>query len=325
MTAGTPASTVFMFSGLGSHYYQMGRDLLRRHAGFRRCMEAMDEVVQDLSGESVIGTLYDPVRRKSERFDSLLSTSAALFMVEFALGSAFVESGVVPDYVLGASLGSWAAAAIAGCLTPEEALQLIVRQSRIVQDCCESGGLIVALDSPASLERSILASHGELAATSLPAHVTIAAPERNLEPIEQYLLGRDITFQRLAVQYPFHSKWIDGARSHIRKLGGSFEFRAPRIPLVCCAGARVVSEITPDHVWMIVREPIRLWDTIVLLERSGPHRYLDLGPSASMATLLKHGLPSGSRSSVQATLSPLGDNWSALQPLHGPATRAALE
>jgi acyl transferase domain-containing protein len=133
---------MFMFSGLGSQYYQMGRGLFTGHPGFRRLMQDMDAVVQDLTGESVIRTLYDPAYAKSDPFDSLLVSSAALFMVEYALAEAMIEVGMVPDGVLGVSLGAFAAATIAGCISRDESLEWIIRQSQIVQRCCGNGGMI---------------------------------------------------------------------------------------------------------------------------------------------------------------------------------------
>lgn len=102
-----------MCSGQGSHYYQMGHELFLRHAGFRRHMEAMDRVVVELGGGSVLAALYDPARHKLDCFDEISLTHPAIFMIEIALAALLIEGGVLPDLVLGSSMGMFAAATLA--------------------------------------------------------------------------------------------------------------------------------------------------------------------------------------------------------------------
>jgi malonyl CoA-acyl carrier protein transacylase len=60
----------------------------------------------------------------------------------------------------------------------------------------------------------------------------------------------------------------------------------------CCLVAEQWA-VAHDHFWEIVRRPVRFRQTIELLEQSGPHRYIDLGPSGTLATFVKY---HGSRS-----------------------------
>src|SRR6266404_8409287 len=115
--------TVFMFSGQGSHYFQMGRALYESNPVFAHWLDRMDKVVHDLTGRSVLTVLYGE-RSKAEPFVDITATHPAIFMVEYALAQALMEKGVVPDYTLGTSLGSFAAASVSGCLSMEDALSL---------------------------------------------------------------------------------------------------------------------------------------------------------------------------------------------------------
>jgi acyl transferase domain-containing protein len=90
--------TVFMFSGQGSPYYPMGRELFEGGATFRRWMLDLDALVRERIGQSVLSTLYDPARGKTDSFERLLLTHPAIFMIEVALAQALIARKVVPDY-----------------------------------------------------------------------------------------------------------------------------------------------------------------------------------------------------------------------------------
>ena len=100
------AETVFMFSGQGSQYFQMGRELFEKNETFRDWMIRLDDIPRHVSGKSVIEVLYSDVYGKGDRFDRTLLTHPAIFMVEYSLAETLVEAGVRPDMVLGVSLGS---------------------------------------------------------------------------------------------------------------------------------------------------------------------------------------------------------------------------
>ena len=316
MSATVPAmKTIFMCSGQGSQYYQMGRELFLQHADFRRCMQEMDRVAVELCGNSVLRDLYDPARSKADWFDELALTSPAIFMVEFALGSLLMQAGTVPDCILGSSLGVFAAAALGGCLQRDEALRAVLKQSEIIQRECQKGGMVSILGDAALIERPPLSGLCELAALNFPNHFTVAGPIAHLERIERHLSAVGVTFQRLAVNYAFHSKWIEAAGQPLEAGLRSVQPRAARIPLACCVGARTIHELPQGYFWSVARQPIRLCDTIRTLEKDGPHRYIDVGPAGSLATMVKYALAPGSRSSVHAAMSPYASDLRTLQTL----------
>ncbi|MGG2041218.1 acyltransferase domain-containing protein [Burkholderia gladioli] len=103
----------------------MGQPLYEQAPVFRREMDRLDAVVvRDLAGLSLVDRLYREGRPRSEPLDRTLVSHPAIFMVEYALARLLIESGVEPDAALGASLGAFIAAAVAGCLAPDDALAL---------------------------------------------------------------------------------------------------------------------------------------------------------------------------------------------------------
>ena len=302
----TDATTVFLFSGQGSHHFQMGRALFDRNAVFRDCMRRLDVLVQDLSGHSVIDALYFAERSRSESFDRIALSHPAIFMVEYSLAQTLQSSGIRADLTLGASLGSFAAATIAGLVTVEDALTAVVRQASTLEEHCETGAMFAVLADPVLHEDEFLGAATEVAAVNFATHFVLSAPRHRSCEVESHLAATGVAFQRLPVSYAFHSQWIDGARQPLTTLARSVPRKIGQLPLVCCEQAAILTQLSDDYFWRVVRRPIRFREAIALLEREGSYRYIDVGPAGTLATFLKYGIGSTSRSTVQSVLTPYG-------------------
>lgn len=298
--------TVFMFSGQGSQYFQMGRELFETNDTFHRWMVRLDELFLPSSGTSVIGTLYSDRNAKGDPFDRTVLTHPAIFMVEVSLAQALIEAGIRPDMVLGVSQGSFAAAAVAGFLDVEDAAAAVLRQATALEDCGEPGGMIAVLADPSLFAEEYLSAHSELAAINFSSHFVVSARRTELPAIEAALKAHKVDYRRLPVSLPFHSQWIDGAKAPFEAFMRSLRCSEGRLPLVCCDRASILSELSPHYFWDVVRHPIRFPETTARLEREGARRYIDVGPAGTLATFLKYGLPATSRSAVHSILTPFG-------------------
>jgi bacillaene synthase trans-acting acyltransferase len=298
-----------MFSGQGSHYFQMARPLFDQNEVFRRHMLRLDEMARQLSGASVLEAMYAPAARKADVFDRTVLTHPAIFMVEYSLAHALIDAGVTPDMVLATSLGSFAAACVAGMLDVEEALTAVIQQARTIEATCPRGGMIAVLSDPALFAGELLRANSELAGINFATHFVVSAPQANLAVIEAGLAKRNITFQRLPVSFAFHSRWIDRAEEDFIALTRSLPRRKAQLPLACCARMALLSAVPEAYFWEIARQPIRFRDMIAQLEHSGDrYRYIDVGPAGTLATFLRYGLDPSSRSTAHPILTPFGQD-----------------
>ena len=308
-------ATVFMFSGQGSQYFHMGRELYDCDATFREWMIRLDGIAQELSGRSVIEIIYSDARGKGDIFDRTLLTHPAIFMVEISLAQSLIHSGVRPDMVLGASLGSFAAAAVAGFISVEDALTAVMRQAIALEECCEPGGMIAVLADPTLFAEDFLSGRSELAAVNFSSHFVVSARRSELAEIEAALMKRDIGYQRLPVSIPFHSQWMEGAKARFESFMRSIRLKRGRLPLACCDQSTILSDLSDDYFWNVVRRQIRFRETIERLEKDGARRYIDLGPSGTLATFLKYVAPATTRSTAHAILTPYGSDRKNLAAL----------
>lgn len=310
---------VFMCSGQGGHHFQMGRELFHQEPLFRESMLRLNQVVLDRNGVSVLSALFDDARTRAEPFETLALTSPAIFMVEFAVATALVAMGLEPDYILGVSMGVFAAAAVGGCLSPEDALTAVMSQASIVERHCRPGSMVAVLADPAVYRaEEALWSNSEIAAINAPSHFVISARQGCLNSITRFLRDNGILFSVLPVGYAFHSRWIDEAEGPLRAYFATLLCRPPEIPIICSAAATTLTHLPGEHFWTVARKPIRLLETVRRMEADGTYHYVDIGPSASLATLLRRTLNPVSGSEVREAFSPYGNDcqkFNSLQAL----------
>lgn len=296
---------VFMFSGQGSQYYQMGKELFQQNSIFRYWMQTLNQMVFERTGLWVTGELYHESRGKADLLDKIQISHPAIFMVEYALTRLFLEGGVKPDYVLGASLGEFTAAAVAGVITVEEALDWIIKQTELLPKLCSPGSMIAIIDKP-ELYRQIplLAEGSELAAVNYPSHFVISGEQRMLHQIDQFLKTNQILYQKLPVCFGFHSSNVEPLRQEYLSFLRNFRVNRPQIPMVSCVTGELLTEITPEYFWNVIREPIRFPNAIRELEIKGNYRYIDLGPAGTLANFTRQNLAESSKSQYHAIITP---------------------
>lgn len=304
---------IFMFSGQGSQYYQMGKILFKQNKLFQEEMLKADNICQDLIGTSVIEHLYAEHHSISQPFSRTLFTHPAILMTEYALAQVLLAKGITPTAVLGTSLGEFAASVLAGIMTFETAMVAVITQAQMIEDNCQHGGMLAVLGCPITFyyENQVLYQNCELASVNFDSSFTVSGTTKNLRAIEQILAIKDISYQNLAVSHAFHSSLIDPIASNYLNFLGRQTMKAPVLPFISATNyVNPWTNINSKHYWDAIRLPIKFQNTIQWLEEKNNYYYLDIGPSGTLATFVKYILSANPSSTSKpfSILTPFNQN-----------------
>ena len=307
--------TVFMYSGQGSQYFGMGRELYQHHSVFRQAMQSCAGVYGALTGRDLLAELYDESRRHDELTDILLS-HPALFSIGYSLTQVMLDGKVRPDALLGYSLGEYVAATVAGVLSLEDALGLVVRQASLVRQHACGGGMLTVLAPPDHIERhAALYAGTTLASVNFEQNFVVSGATSTLETLKRCLDGMSVVSVLLPVAHAFHSPAMDAIELDFRQHAAGLAMHAPQLTVYSTACGGAAPRIDAAHFWRVIRGRADFRKTVDSAIADGPCRFVDLGPSGTLATFIKHGY--GGRIPHAPAINQFGRNLQSVSKLFG--------
>ncbi|MEW6991517.1 acyltransferase domain-containing protein [Colwelliaceae bacterium 6441] len=308
-------STVFMFSGQGTQYYHMGKELYEHHPRFKLWMDHCDEIVSPLIHTSLIGMLYKQ-DNKNQLFERILYTNPALISVGFSLSRVLMEMGIKPDYVLGYSLGEITAAIVSGAISLEDGLSFSVDFARLVESSSPAGGMLAIIDSiDLMTDFPEIFEDCWLAGNNFQRNFVVAGLANNIQSLYQQLIKRQIVCQKLPVNYGFHTPLMEPLEQLFKQHVGALNIAKGRIPVVSSLKAQIIEDIDEDHLWQLIRHSVEFEKTINFMLEQKNLTFIDVGPSGSLASSVKYLLPPNSTSTHMEVMNQFGRNLQSLTKL----------
>lgn len=294
-----------MFSGQGSQYFDMGRDLYDADPDFRELLRTCDSHCKRLLGYSLLAVIY-PERKKpeSEPFDNLLDSHPALFCIQYALAQTLLRRGMKPDLVLGYSLGEWVALAVAGALPFAEALESVINQAELLLRHTEPGAMLAIMAPSEIADASPVFRETPIAAFNFRKHFVVSGPRDAVHRVQAHVRHEGIPHQMLPVRVAFHSPLVDVVEQRYQDLVGQLRPRPLRFPLVSLAHSALFETLPEHFFWNVLRRPVRFEDGVRSLDAGGPYTFVDLGPSGTLATFFKYARDPESESVAYSILTP---------------------
>lgn len=282
---------VFMFSGQGSQYANMCRELYEDEPMFRQEVDRCAGILAPLLSRDLREILF-PDNAHLEEAELTLQQTAftqpALFVVEYALARLWLSWGIRPAAMIGHSIGEYVAACLASVFSLDDALSLVAARGRLMQEL--PGGAMLAVPlSPQEL-RPLLDGQLDLAVVNAPSLCVASGERQAIEALEQALAEKGITCRPLHTSHAFHSRMMEPIVEAFRARFKGIRLGSPNIPFVSnVSGTWISAEqaTNPDYWAAHLRQTVRFSDGLAELLEERHRILLEVGPGRTLEMLAK--------------------------------------
>lgn len=249
-----------------------------------------------------------PRTAKLQLFKAIINVSLpdiaqpAICATQIALSELYAMWGIIPDAVIGASVGEVAAAHVAGMLSLETAIKLIYTRGRQLRKTSGSGSMVAVLHSPdevrTKLESSEYVSVIDIACINSPKQVVLSGEKESLNQFIEILRKDGIRCVTLKVNNAYHSYQQDEIHKDFMKrvkfldAKGNKESSAmiPQIPLVSTVTGDYVEKEevgSSNYWWRNIRCPVLFKEAIEKLANDGFTCFLEVSPHPSLSSAVR--------------------------------------
>ena len=246
--------TVFVYSGQGSQWAGMGRQLLVDEPAFAAAVAELEPVFVEQVGFSLRQVLD-----AGEPVVGIDRIQPVLVGVQLALTELWRSHGVHPDAVIGHSMGEVSAAVVAGALSPAEGLRVIATRSRLMARLAGRGAMALLELDPESAG-ALIADYPEvtLAVYASPRQTVIAGPPERVDAVIAVVSGQDRLARRIEVDVASHHPTIDPILPELRAELADLTPQPPRIPVISTTDDAGGGTAFDAQYWVVnLRNPVR--------------------------------------------------------------------
>ena len=315
------SSIVFTFTGQGSVYAGMGKQLFETSSRFRESILEYQKICDSQGLPHVVDLIAtgdtDPRHR------STVQLQLGIVFIELGLADLWMSWGVQPDLLIGHSLGEYAAMCIAGVLSITDTLYLVGRRSMLIEEKCTPGShaMLVVGASVDFIEESLPTQSGflyEISCINAPKTTVLSGRVDDLQKIKSKLEPTKIKTTFLTVSYGFHSAQIDPILRDLEAIAKGVSFAKPAIPIASTLTGKVVTNgdtFTPSYLARQAREPVKFVDALQACKSENRINdqtlWIEIGPDPVCLGLVRSALDVLSER-LLPTIKSTEDNWKTI-------------
>lgn len=279
--------TISLFSGQGSQYEGMGKDIAEAFPGTAAIYDTGSEIMGIDLRALCFDTPADVLSRTSNAQPAIMTTSLVCL-------AAAMEKGYKFDGVAGHSLGEYAAMYAAGMIDLEDAFRLIKARAAAMDAAAgEHQGAMAAIMkiAPEKVEEVCNAAQNYVAAVNFnsPAQTVIAGTPEGIAEVSEVFKELKARVTPLKVAGAFHSKLMQSAADKFYETAKTVTFKAPQVRYYSNVTGGELTEL-PDMAELLAKHivsPVRFTSELAAMSEAGADKFAEFGPGKTLTGLVK--------------------------------------
>jgi amino acid adenylation domain-containing protein len=283
-------SIVFMFSGQGGQYVDMGRELYQNEPLFRQEMDGCFEILEPLLDYDLREILYPGEMQDRSYIPGINQTEITqplLFVFEYSLAKLVMQWGITPDAMIGYSYGEYVAACLAGVFSLEQALNLVVLRGKLTAALPPGAMLSVPLTEEELLP--LLNDELSLAIVNGPSCI-VAGSEEAAAAFEKQMKQRKLLCIRVGLTHAAHSARMEAISGEFEKHVGKIPLGTPKIPYISNVSGTWIKDdeaADPGYWSTHLKSTVRFARGLEELLKAAGSVFIEIGPGKALSNFVR--------------------------------------
>ena len=294
---GKPGKVAFLFPGQGAQYVNMLLDLRDTEPVVRDTFDEADKILTPILGRPLTSFIYtngteEQLKEAEQQLKDTTITQPAMLTADVAVLRVLYKYGVEPDFVIGHSLGEYAALVAAGVLTFAEALEVVSARGREMSKIkVEDPGGMAAVSAPLTKVEEVIKSIDDyvvIANINSPVQCVLGGTTKAIEEAIAKFIADGFQAVKIPVSHAFHTKIVAPASSPLREVVARMNVKKPTLPII----ANVTGELYPTEREEIldiladqVASPVQFVKSMQTLYNQGARIFIESGPKRVMSAI----------------------------------------
>lgn len=300
----------FLFTGQGSQYTTMGKELFDSNLYFREKIMECSQLLEGNLDIPLIELLFNA--EQEFNLNQTQYAQPAIFAIEYAMASLWMHWGVQPSLLLGHSIGELTAACIAGIFNLGDAIKLVLARGKLMQ-AATGDGVMYSVNISGERLTTYIKDRAQIsiAAINGPEQSVLSGDRGQAAQIIDQLQQDGYTVSKLNVSHAFHSPLMEKAKNEFLEILQQVKFNIPSIPIISNLNGDFLKDemCKPDYWADQIVNPVDFYSCIKTLEKLDIDSCIEMGPSPVLLSLIANSRVNLPALALLTSFKKTGSTW----------------